>query len=148
MFDSEVLAALGRVVVDAAGLETALAVFAGERLGLNAMDTMGKPGAALKSARRALGDVDSEYRSAYETAFCEAETLLQRRHEFIHAMWSDRAEDNSPGIVVIHMRTFSKVDVSVQILNSFSEDVRGCSSKIIRLLTAQINHRPISDVSL
>ncbi|WP_406637544.1 hypothetical protein [Amycolatopsis sp. WGS_07] len=148
VFDTDVLAALGRVVVDAAGLETALAVFAGERLALDARDTMGRPGMALKAARRALHDVEAEFKPAYEAAFCEAESLLLRRHEFIHAIWSDASEDNLSGITVIHMRTFRKVDVSVQILDTFSQSLRDCRSKVIRLLAAEINHRPVTDVIL
>ena len=53
----KILTDLGRVVIKAADLESALGVLAGHTHGLNMMDVLGRPGGALRAARRAVDDM-------------------------------------------------------------------------------------------
>lgn len=140
---SDILAAPGRVVVNAAELEAALGVVAGERLGLNAVDTLGRPGAALKSARRATETMSEDERILFTATINEADDLLQYRHKLIHAMWLEADERDLPESIVIHMRTFEHIAVTTKGLDRFARDLEQCRNKLIDMLTALINHLPL-----
>ncbi|MGP0024069.1 MAG: hypothetical protein ACLPKE_12035 [Streptosporangiaceae bacterium] len=142
-FSSDLLSALGRVVINSAGLEAALGVLAGERLDLNAMDVLGRPGVALKEARRATETMNQDAQILFTAAIDEAETLLRYRHKLIHAMWVQSDEENLPEPVVIHMRTFEHIAVMAEGIDQFAHDLEKCRNRLIGLLTSLINHMPL-----
>jgi hypothetical protein len=137
----EILTSLGRVTIGAANLEVALGTIAGERLGLNAMDVLGKPGEAVRTARKAVEAMPDEDRMLFSPHIDVAAELLARRHLFIHALWVDTKEDGLSRYLAIHMRSFVQTPVTASILDEFAQELHDTYGKLIQLLTDQINGR-------
>jgi len=138
----EVLASLGRVMVKAAQLEGALGTVAGERLGLNMIDVLGKPGKSLRAARRAVDLMPEEDRHLFIPHIERAAELLARRHLFVHALWVDTQDDQGmPRPLAIHMRTFTRTPIEAPALNDFARQLGDAYTSLIELLTDQINGR-------
>lgn len=142
-FSPNLLCALGRVVINAAGLEAALGVIAGERLGLNAMEVLGRPGMAIKEARRATDAMNQDAKALFAAAIDEADKLLQHRHRLIHAIWLQADEDNSPKPMAIQMRKFQHMAVTAEGIDQFAQDLEKCRNRLISLLTSLINRMPL-----
>jgi hypothetical protein len=143
-FSIELLGALGMVVINAADLEAALGAIAAERLGLNAMDALGRPGAALRGARRATEEMGEDARAAFTTAIDRADELLRSRHRLIHAMWIVRADgEKLPDPLLIHMRTFEQTTVTAEQVDSLARDLKACRDRLIGMLAALRNQRPL-----
>lgn len=142
----KILTDLGRVVIKAADLESALGVLAGHTHGLNMMDVLGRPGGALRAARRAVDDMQEAERQYFSPWIERAAELLTRRHLFVHAMWGSIAHaTETPSILAIHMRTFTHTPVDGPTLQSFIDDLTETRRAIVHLLIAKINGRPLGE---
>ena len=141
----QILADLGRVVIKAADLESALGILAGQAHDLNMMDVLGRPGGALRAARRAVDDMPEADRQYFSPWIKRATELLTRRHLFIHAMWGMAPANETPGIFAIHMRTFAHTPIDGPTLQVFAEELTEVYGGIIHLLTAKINGRPLDE---
>jgi hypothetical protein len=137
----DILVALGRVVVSAAGLETALATISGIKMDTNALQILGSPGAPLRYARKSLELMEGDEKKYFADLTENADRLLKRRHLYIHAMWGRTAEP--PGYSVLYMKTFEKVDTSAVTMQRFSDELDQSYTDIICLITDVINGLPL-----
>jgi hypothetical protein len=107
------------------------------------MDVLGRPGAALKEARRATQTMNEDARVLFAAVIDETESLLRHRHKLVHAMWLKSYEENLPEPVVIHMRTFEHIAVTAEGVDQFARNLEKCQNRLVGLLSSLINDRPL-----
>ena len=96
-FPADALAAIGRLVIASAELESVLAWIGADRRGGDASKVFAMPGEPLQAARGAVEFAPAAYRDAYISAVREAGQALAAGQAVIGGMWTEHGPEASPG---------------------------------------------------
>lgn len=138
----EVIAGVGRITIAAGGLELILAWIGAAEAEGNAFDILARPGEPVRAARRAVELAMPVYRDAYQPAVEHAAQLLARRHTVVHAMWVN--DDPSQGWELLHYKTYVRHPADPQTLDDLARELMDARNQLVRIVTAQINNKPVS----
>jgi hypothetical protein len=138
----EVIASVGRITIAAGDLELILAWIGGVDGDGDAFKILAKPGEPLRAARRAVEvAAPTIYRDAFQATVERAAQLLMRRHTVVHAMWVN--DDPDQGWELLHYKTAVRHLADPQTLDDLARELMDVRNQLVRIVTAQINNRPI-----
>jgi hypothetical protein len=142
---AEVVCAIGRVTIAAGELEVALAAIGADQAQGNMFVILAKPGEPLRAACRSIASIASPYKESYLPALERAAELLANRHSVVHALLiNESAGQPLEGWTFLHYRTYDRHPADPGTLDRLATQLRETRARLVHILTAQINHRPLN----